>query len=165
LAPLGNYRRQTAVTDQTISAIITAADRFPGNCDLCRFLCEVGRWAADRGDSTAATRALTAAQLVRDRLGGGEQDLWVADLAARLGRMDLASDIQVQMLQQQRLPLGRIKALITAVRQRGDETSAEQLEAQAAKYARLSITPTTKSTSQPSAHPSDKDLVPKSKGT
>ena len=121
-----------SVTDAALAAVEAELDRWAGNTDLCRELCFVGGWAAARGDAAAADRALAAAVQLRTRLGGGEHELWIADLADRSGHPATAVTIQTELLQDQRLPLPRIAPLLRTLVRQGDADQARRLAGVAA---------------------------------
>ncbi len=123
-----------AVADRAVAALVSAADRFPGDGDPCRLACVVGAWADDRHDRAAAERALDAGRLLGVHAGDGEHELWLADLADRLGRTDWATDLQARLLAERRLPPARIATVLAAVRRRGDPTAADRLASTAGSY-------------------------------
>ena len=126
-----------AVTAGAIEQITSRQGRFAGDTDLCRLLCVVGAWAADRGDAAAATRALDAARQSADRLGAGEHELWVADLAGRVDRSDLATEVQLRLLRERRLPVGRVRSVAAALAGGGKPDAARQLLDDVTRYSEL----------------------------
>ena len=129
-----NDAQQSAALARTACEVVeqTMAS-WPGKRDFTRELTRVGLWAHNFGASEASSEILkTSIRLAKE--GTCEDQIWIADLANKLGQFSLAMEIQSHLLEERCLPGLRIAPLLQSMQQSGDVDSAKKLSADAASY-------------------------------
>lgn len=134
LLPEGASAEASAEAAKALSELLVqrAASRAREADVLCRSLCLIGDWCPDHGLNAQAASCLEAA--IRLNQYGGEQQLWVADLARKLGREDLGEQIELSMLKRRALPIDRINGLLARVEKSSGAPLAVSLAREAARY-------------------------------
>jgi hypothetical protein len=113
---------------------LRAAKQQPGDTRIPRQLAAIGSWALDHHQRDTAVMLLKDADELAEHQGPGEHELWVADLADRLGQEALSIKLQQGLLIQRCLPASRIAPRLARIKQSGDADTALRLAIDASTY-------------------------------
>ncbi len=119
------------IVEKSLAAL---AGKQRSNTDISRQMAAVADWAAVHGDKEAAETLYLSAKTLAAQQGPGEHQLWIADVAAKLGHDDVATSIERELIEDRCLPPMRIPAFLGVEREKGDAAEVLKITAKLAQY-------------------------------